>query len=147
MIRVKLSGNTFPIPTSWDDVHYIDFARSRNKPLHERLSIYSGIPQDVIDSCELDLLKPIIDTVSFQDTIPEYFKEVKLEINIGDEHYIKMEQSRKLLETSENQWLAAIQITKLYTDKDISQMPVLDSMGYAVFFLKQLTPSLKSMPV
>lgn len=156
MLKFKLSNQTYSVPISWVEVNYIDFARSRDKSLSERLSIYTGIPQETIDKLDLKNFKQIIDIVSFMDEMPDVFVPVDLDINVGDEHYIKMEQSRKALETAESQWIAAIEIVKLYTtieaDKDgkgrqgidISQMSVPDSLGYAVFFLNKLTPSLQS---
>lgn len=147
MLKFKLSNQTYSVPISWSEVKYIDFARSRDKNLSERFSIYTGIPQEQIDKLDLKNFKQIIDIVSFMDEMPDVFVPVDVEINVGDEHYIKMEQSRKALETADNQWIAAIEIVKSYTDKDISEMPIPESLGYAVFFLNRLTPSLQSTNV
>lgn len=137
MIRFKVSGTTYKIPSSWSDVKFIDFANSRNKPLNERFSLYTGIPQAVIESLDLETIKSLIELVSFQDSQPEFFEPVSLDIQVGNEAYIKLEQSRDALAKG-NEWQAAIQITKLYFKKDISQLPVTEGMGYAVFFLKEL---------
>lgn len=157
MLKFKLSNQTYSVPVSWSEVKYIDFAKSREKPLTERLSIYTGIPLEIVNNIPLSEIKKIIDIVSFMDEMPDAFVPVDLDINVGDEHYIKMEQSRKVLETAENQWIAAIEIVKTYTEQkdekgevikkglDISEIPVPESLGYAVFFLNKLTPSLKSI--
>lgn len=137
MVKVKLSGQSYSIPIAWNEVKFIDFANSRNKPLNERLSLYTGIPQAVIESLDLETIKKLIDLVSFQDSQPEFFEPVSIDIEVGNEAYIKLEQSRDAMAKG-NEWQAAIEITKLYLKKDISQMSVFEGMGYAVFFLKAL---------
>lgn len=137
MVKVKLLKQSYSIPIAWSEVKFIDFANSRNKPLNERLSLYTGIPQAVIETLDLETIKKLIELVSFQDSQPEFFEPVSLDIQVGNEAYIKLEKSRDALAKG-NEWQAAIQITKLYLKKDISQVPVTEGMGYAVFFLKEL---------
>lgn len=143
MLKIKLNDTFYSIPSTWDDVTYKQFAESRNQPLEKRLSSQTQIPLEIISNLPLATVKNLIDIVEFQDRLPEFFEQVSLDIDVGNEHYIKMEQSRKALEEN-NEWVAAIEITKLYTGKDISELPVTKAMGYAVFFLDRLRLSSKS---
>lgn len=148
MIPVKLSDQSFNIPTGWHEVKYLDFANAQGQTLEIRLSCQTTIPKEIISTLTLPTIKKLIDIVEFQETLPEFYEAVKVlnkkgePLIIGDEPYIKMEQARQALE-QKSEWLAAIDIVKLYLDKDISQMTVKDSIGYAVFFLEQLKVSLK----
>lgn len=149
-MKIKIQDQTVHIPTSWDKVKYKDFAHSQTKglPLQEKLSYQTGIDVELLTNLQLVQLAKVIELVSFQDTLPEFWDVVEPKnekgepLVIGDEHYIKMEQSRLAL-SKDNHWLAAIEITKDYTGLDISDMSVLKGMGYALFFCKQLRDSLK----
>lgn len=143
MLKIKLNDTFYSIPSTWDDVTYKHFAESRAQPLEKRLSSQTQIPLEIISNLPLATVKNLIDIVEFQDRLPEFFEQVNLDIYVGNEHYVKMEDSRKALEDSDK-WVAAIEITKLYTGIDISDLPVTKGMGYAVFFLDRLTPSFRS---
>ncbi len=147
-MKVKINSVTYDIPTSWDKVQYFAFAKSQRPgiPLVDKISLHTTIPEDVVMELNNSQLSSLLGTVAFQDELPEFWQEVtptneKGEpLEIGDEHYIKIEQSRRHLQSG-NQWLAAIEITKLYTGVDISDMPMTVGMGYAVFFFELLKHS------
>lgn len=153
-MKIKIQDQTVNIPSSWDKVKYKDFAHSQTKglPLQEKLSYQTGIDVELLTNLQLVQLAKVIELVSFQDTLPEFWDEIEQTgelrnekgepLVIGDEHYIKMEQSRLALSNG-NHWLAAIDITKDYTGVDISELSVLKGMGYALFFCKGLRLSLK----
>lgn len=137
-------NTTYHVPTNWSEVKYIDFANSMSSDLtlDKKLSYQTTIPSEVLAKLPLTVIKGLIGFVDFMDELPQFFEQVNLDLEVGNEHYIKMEQSRKALE-QENKWLAAIEVTKIYLDKDISQLPVTEGFGYAVFFLNRLSVSLK----
>lgn len=143
---MKLTYNSTPyeIPTSWTEVKWIDFANSKTEglPLEKKLSYQTRIPSDVILNLRSRELASLLSVIEFQDKLPEFFDEFHSEMDVGNEHYIKLEQARQELSKG-NQWIAAIEITKLYTGTDISDMPVTKAMGYAAFFLTRLQGSLK----
>lgn len=142
-MQVSLNKTTYDVPTNWGDIKYIDFAKSQTKglSLEKKLSYHTTIPETEISKLPLSELGKLIPVIAFRDSLPEMFEQVSLDFEIGNEHYIKLEQSRKFLENSENQWVAAIDIVKLYTDKDITDLSVVEAFGYAVFFLNRLTGS------
>lgn len=142
-MKLKLYDKEYDIPTSWIDVTYLNYAESKTPdlPLQTKLSYQTGIPQEILSKLPLSALKQIIGIVEFFDTEPEFFEQVDSDMNVGNEHYIKFEQARLALEQSPNEWLAAIQITKIYTGEDISQVSVFKGLGIAAFFLTRLKSS------
>lgn len=156
-MKLRINSTTYEIPTSWSTVKYIDFANSKTQglPLEKKLSYQTGIPSEVILNLQAGQLSKILSAIDYQDKLPEFFDEFHSELNVGNEHYIKLEQARQAF-TQGNQWLAAIEIVRIYTevkeDKekgiekswvDISQMPTPKGMGYAAFFLTRLESLLR----
>lgn len=136
------ADKTYEVPTNWGMVKYIDFANSQTKqPLQNKLSYQTTIPENVIANLPLSDLMKLISVVEFQDELPEFFDHVELKVEVGNEAYIKLEQSRLALEKADNQWLGVIKVVKIYTGVDISELSVIAAMGYAVFFLKLLKSS------
>lgn len=151
-MKATIDNKPYDIPTNWGDVTYLNFAHSKTKglSLETKLSYQTTVPADIISKLPLKDLQQLVGMVEFQDDDPVFFEFIS-ELEVGDEHYIKMEQSRVALEQSENHWLAAIEIVKIYTrtdiektGTDISSLPVPQGYGYAVFFLNRLTGSLNA---
>lgn len=145
-MKFKTTDKTYEVPTNWGAVKYKDFAQSQTKglSLSKKLEYQTTIPETVINNFPLADVRKLITVVEFQDELPEFFDHVDLKVEVGNEAYIKLEQSRLALEKSDNQWLGVIQVAKIYTDVDISELSVIQAFGYAVFFLKLLTPSSQS---
>lgn len=144
-MKFTLSNKSYKVPSNWSEVKFKDFAQSRTPglPLQKKLSYHTTIPESELSNLPYTDILKLIWAVQFQDDLPEMYEPFNSEIEVGNEAYIKMEQSRQAFEKQENKWLAAIEITKIYTGVDISDKSVLQGFGYAVFFLNRLKDSLQ----
>lgn len=144
-MKFKHGTTTYEVPSNWSMVKFKDFASFHDVdlPLGKKLSYQTTIPEDVLSNLRSADLIRLLEVIGFMEGLPEFWDTVDLKMNVGDEHYIKMEKARKAFECG-NKWKAAIEITKIYTGKDISELTVLQAFGYAVFFLNSFRDSLKS---
>lgn len=142
-MTIKLYDKSYEVPLTWSEVTYLNYAQSKTPDLslERKLSYQTTIPAEILSKLPLSALKQLIGLVEFQDTEPEFFEQVTSDIQVGNEHYIKIEQARIALEKNTNEWLAAIDIVKIYTKEDISNLPVTSGLGVAVFFLNRLKSS------
>lgn len=82
MIQFTLNKQKIEIPSDWNDLtykQYVDYLASDGR-LTSTLSIFTGIPQDVISKADITGLEQLIITLSFL-TKPAQFKDTGM--NIG----------------------------------------------------------------
>lgn len=144
-MKFKYGKETYAVPTNWSMVKFKDFAAFHDTgiSLSKKLSYQTTIPEEILSNLRCADLIRILEVIQFTEGLPEFFEPVELKTEVGNEQYIKMEQSRRALQNG-NQWTAAIEIVKIYTGKDISELPVTEAYGYAVFFLNSLADSSRS---
>lgn len=142
-MKIQIDTTTYDIPTSYTQTKYLDFAHAQTPglSLEKKLSHQTGIPVETLCGLPWSAISKLAEVVSFNDELPGHFEPYQSEMNVGNEHYIKLEQSRRALAQSENQWLGVIDVVKTYTGVDISELPVVKAFGYAVFFLNRSNSS------
>jgi hypothetical protein len=76
MITFKISGQKYPIPTSWDDVTYSQYVALLSLPnsLLHYIALFTGINLDVLKNAELKNLEKIAIALAFL-TIPPKTEE------------------------------------------------------------------------
>lgn len=148
MIDIKISETVYPVPTSWNDVtflKYCDIVKCHEEHFIKRLSVYSGIEIETLNKLTYQGILELAAAVQFMDTpddIDGFAIGYESELNIGHESYEKLEASKQAIQKNPDLPLkAAIEVIKFYTEEDISNKPITQAIGQAVFFLMQLENS------
>lgn len=147
MIDLKLNDKHLQIPSSWNDVtypHYCKIITAKGKAWNERLSVYTGIELETINSLTLASISAIANVVSFMDmpeTVSEFSPEYKSDLKISSETYGKLGAARTAIKNASHPILAAADIIKTYTGEGISDQPITKVMGQITFFLSKLESS------
>lgn len=137
-MKIRINSTTYDIPTNYSQVKFKDFAQAKTEgmSLENKLSYQTGIPSDILTNLPYAGITKFISALEFWDSEPEFYEPWESDIEVGNEHYVKLEQSRAALQG--NKWLGIIEVVRIYTGKDISESKVTQAMGYAAFFLTRL---------
>ena len=148
MVTITINETPYSIRSNWNEVifaAYCDMVKAKGSPISKRLSLYTGIEQDVIDTMRFEQLLLLSDIVAFMDdtdTVSAFAVSYESEMVISNESYFKIERAKQLLKGIDKPITVAAEIVKLYTEKDISELPVTEAIGIASFFLSNCQTSL-----
>lgn len=134
-MKIKIEDKPYAIPTNWSQVKYSDFANSKTEgiSLEEKLMYQTTIPKEILSNLPNRELAKLIQVVEFWDEPIEFFEPYVSDMNVGNDHYIKMEQSRAAMKG--NPWTGIIEVVRIYTGQNISELNVTKAYGIAAFFL------------
>jgi len=154
MIEITLEDKVHQIRTSWNDVTYsgyVEMLKNLDKTWMKRLSVYTGIDEDVLNKMTINQICLFIETVGFMEsleTVDAFTIGYESDIQISELEYWKLEKAKQLLQAS-NGYIVGAEIVDLYTsDKDgnggtnINDMPVTQAIGMVSFFLSNCKSSL-----
>jgi hypothetical protein len=155
MIGIKIGETDYSIRSNWNEVtldDYCEIVKAKDKALFERLSLYSGVPLEVIEQLKFKQLILLCDLLEFMDdfdSVNAFAIGYESELTIGDQEYWKIEKAKQLLKGNATPITVAAEIVELYTsDKDgnggmkIGDKPVTEAIGMAGFFLSHCQTSL-----
>lgn len=154
MIEIILEDKVKQIRTSWNDVTYsgyVEMLKNLDKSWMKRLSIYTGIGEDVLNKMTINQICLFIETVGFMEsleTVDAFTIGYESDVQVSEMEYWKLEKAKQLLKES-NGYIVGAEIVDLYTsDKDgnggtnINDMPVTQAIGIVAFFLHNYQSSL-----
>lgn len=139
MITIKADGKTYEIKTNYGDWtvgEYLNAIQVMQKPFIERLSHYSNIPIDVLNSWQIDSVAQIAENVAHieNEAVLKALAQPYDGVYVGNDTWSKLEQAKQLMKGS-NLITALPSIVKLYTDIEIEPMPLLDGYSIAMHYI------------
>jgi len=155
MITIKINEAEYNLRSNWNEVTfkgYCEIVEAKNKPLLERLAVYSSMPIELISALSLQQLTTVSDVVGYLEdfeTVSAFCVGYESDLNIGEQEYWKVEKAKQLLKGKTYPITVAAEIIELYTgDKDgeggkkVNDLPVTEVIGMASFFLSAFQTSL-----
>jgi len=155
MIEIKIGEVTYNIKTSWNEVkfcEYVELLKLKDKDFIEKMAVYTGIPKAILGGMKLGQFFVLMDLVAFMDEpdlINAFAIGYESKESVGEQPYWKVEKAKQLLTDNDIPLTAAAEIIKLYTGnedgeggEDINELPVIDAIGKAAFFLTSCKSSL-----
>lgn len=133
------------VPSTWHDVTfdtYVQLINFDNGTIEKRISILLGWDEQDVLSLPIKDMIDLIPAISFTFDVDELKKyttppdEYK-NWYIGHQAWSKLEQCKQILTKLDGKDImnAGVDVVKIYTDKDISKMPVTEALPMASFFL------------
>ena len=142
-MTVKINGTDYTFKTSFYDLtfgEYLPMLLAAEKPAIERLSIYTGIPVELLSQLQLQYLTHLCEAVSFVENT-DALSELATPYNgtyVGLETFSKMETVKRRLK--DKSVLEAIpEIVKVYTERDITNEPLRDVWHLAMFYVSSVS--------
>lgn len=155
MIELKINDNPYPIRTNWNDVtfdQYCEIVKAKNISFADRVSVYSGIPLEIVNQMSLSQLSAVSDVVSFMEsfeTVDAFALAYESDLTVSEQPYWKIEKVKQLLKGTTNPILIGAELVDIYTsDADgnggvkINDKPVTEVIGMCAFFLRLSQSSL-----
>lgn len=143
MTPIKIGGESYSIPTSWNDITYLKFCEIitfEQKEDNHILSIISGIPFTTIkniDSESLILLENLLNFTKDLDTLNE-FSFVTIDVVVGKQSWEKLEMAKQAIAKKVNYMASAGDIIKIYCGRLIYDEPITKVWGDVQYILKEL---------
>ena len=152
MQQVTINGDIYEIPISWSELNYwqacqvINLVGDKGK----QLSMLAKIPMQLIDIMPNDKAHLLFDIISFtenlevfeSDTVLDEFKD----FDFGNIEYGKAEKVKQLMSREASGFEVSADAIKYLMNKDINEMPFLEVIGTANFFLSKLIVSIIVSP-
>ena len=144
MIELKINGEIHSIPSNWKDISwakYCDIVQAVEKPLIERVAVYTGLDIELLQRFTLSTFLNVCDMVAFCDDytlVDSLAKPYQGELNVGAETYEKLENCKMAASKAANPITAGAKIIKEYTGEDINDRCVLDVYAQVMFFFAQI---------
>lgn len=155
MIETKINSIPYDIRTNWNEVtfdQYCEIVKAKNISFADRVSVYSGIPLDIVNQMSLNQMEDVMNFVSFMesfDTVDAFALAYESELTVSEQPYWKIEKVKQLLKGTTNPILIGAEVVDIYTsDADgnggikINDKPVTEVIGMCAFFLRLSQSSL-----
>lgn len=155
MIELTINNKPFQIKTNWNEVtfdQYLEIVKAKNISFADRISVYSGIPLDLVNQMKLSQMDEVCDFVSFMEnfeTIDAFAMAYESGLTVSEQPYWKIEKVKQLLKGNTNPILIGAEVVDIYTsDADgnggikINDKPVTEVIGMCAFFLRLSQSSL-----
>lgn len=135
MIELKINDKPYSIKTEWSEFSFKEYAalfKVADKPLVEKISLYSGLPVAIVSQLSLEQLSFVCEAISFIEQ-PEnalIFAEAYADdLNIGKRTYKELEQSLIFIRNIGSPLAAIDKVVNVYYGEDISDQPLLKVLG------------------
>ncbi len=135
MIELKINDKPYEIKTEWSEFSFKEYAalfKVADKPLVEKISLYSGLPVAIVNQLTLEQLSFVCEAISFIEQ-PEnalIFAEAYTDdLNIGRRTYKELEQSLIFIRNIGSPLAAIDKVVSVYYSEDISDQPLLKVLG------------------
>lgn len=149
MIEIKINEQTYQIRTNWNEVtfdQYCEIVKAKNIAFADRVSVYTGIPLDIVNQMSLMQLTAVADLVSFMesfDTVDAFALTYESDLTVSEQPYWKIEKVKQLLKGATNPILIGAEVVDIYTSDaegnggvKINDKPVTEVIGMCAFFLR-----------
>ena len=152
MQQVTINGDIYEIPISWSELNYwqacqvINLVGDKGK----QLSMLAKIPMQLIDIMPNDKAHLLFDIISFTENL-EVFESDKVldefkDFDFGNIEYGKAEKVKQLMSKEATGFEVSADAIKYLMNIDINEMPFLEVIGTANFFLSKLIVSIIVSP-
>ena len=135
MIELKINDKPYSIKTEWSEFSFKEYAalfKIADKPLVEKISLYSGLPIAIVNQLSLEQLSFVCEAISFIEQ-PEnaliFAEAYSDELNIGKRTYKELEQSLIFIRNIGSPLAAIDKVVSVYYGEDISEQPLLEVLG------------------
>ena len=135
MIELKINDKPYSIKTEWSEFSFKEYAalfKIADKPLVEKISLYSGLPVAIVSQLSLEQLSFVCEAISFIEQ-PEnaliFAEAYSDELNIGKRTYKELEQSLIFIRNIGSPLAAIDKVVSVYSGEDISEQPLLKVLG------------------
>ena len=135
MIELKINDKPYSIKTEWSEFSFKEYAalfKIADKPLVEKISLYSGLPVAIVSQLSLEQLSFVCEAISFIEQ-PEnaliFAEAYSDELNIGKRTYKELEQSLIFIRNIGSPLAAIDKVVNVYYGEDISDQPLLKVLG------------------
>lgn len=135
MIELKINDKPYSIKTEWSEFSFKEYAalfKVADKPLVEKISLYSGLPVAIVSQLSLEQLSFVCEAISFIEQ-PEnaliFAEAYSDELNIGKRTYKELEQSLIFIRNIGSPLAAIDKVVNVYYGEDISDQPLLKVLG------------------
>ena len=135
MIELKINDKPYSIKTEWSEFSFKEYAalfKIADKPLVEKISLYSGLPVAIVSQLSLEQLSFVCEAISFIEQ-PEnaliFAEAYSDELNIGKRTYKELEQSLIFIRNIGSPLAAIDKVVSVYYGEDISEHPLLKVLG------------------
>lgn len=142
-MTIKINGTDYSFKTSFYELtfgEYLPMLLAADKPAIERLSIYTGIPVELLAQLQLQYLAHLMEVVSFTENtdVLNALAEPYQGIYVGLETYGKMETVKRRLK-NKSLLEAVPEIVKVYTERDITNEPLREVWHLALFYVNSVS--------
>jgi len=145
MIELKINDKPYSIKTEWSEFSFKEYAalfKIADKPLVEKISLYSGLPIAIVNQLSLEQLSFVCEAISFIEQ-PEnaliFAEAYSDELNIGKRTYKELEQSLIFIRNIGSPLAAIDKVVNVYYGEDISEQPLLKVLGKGEFILNLIS--------
>ena len=135
MIELKINEKPYSIKTEWSEFSLKEYAalfKVADKPLVEKISLYSGLPVAIVSQLSLEQLSFVLESISFIEQ-PEnaliFAEAYSDELNIGKRTYKELEQSLIFIRNIGSPLAAIDKVVSVYYGEDISEQSLLKVLG------------------
>jgi hypothetical protein len=152
MQQVKVNNEIYEVPISWSELNYWKACQVLNLvgDKGKQLALLSKIPMQLIDIMPNNQIQIFFDLISFTENLEvfegqEVLDEYK-DFDFGSIEYGKAEAIKKIMAKDLSGFEVAAESIKFLYNKDINEMPFLEVIGTANFFLSKLLASIIVSP-
>lgn len=152
MQQVTINNEVYEIPISWSELNYwqacqvINLVGDKGK----QLSMLAKIPMQLIDIMPNDKAHLLFDIISFTENLEAFESDTVLDefkdFDFGNIEYGKAEKVKQLMSRDASGFEVSADAIKYLMNKDINEMPFLEVIGTANFFLSKLIVSIIVSP-
>lgn len=152
MQQVTINNEVYEVPISWSELNYwqacqvIKLVGDKGK----QLSMLAKIPMQLIDTMPNNQAHLLFDIISFTENL-EVFESDKVldefkDFDFGNIEYGKAEKIKQLMSKEATGFEVSADAIKYLMNIDINEMPFLEVIGTANFFLSKLIVSIIVSP-
>lgn len=152
MQQVKIKNEIYEIPISWSELNYWKACKVLNliDDKGKQLAFLGKIPMQLIDAMPDNQAQMLFTLISFTENLEVFENDNVLDefksFDFGNIEYGKAEKIRQIMAKDLSGYEVSAEAIKLLYDKDINEMPFLEVIGTANFFLSKLLASIVVSP-
>lgn len=152
MQQVTINNEVYEIPISWSELNYWKACQVLNLvgDKGKQLSLLGKIPMQLIDAMPDPYAQQLFTLISFTENLEVFEDDAVLDefksFDFGSIEYGKAEKIRQIMAKDVSGYEVSAEAIKLLYNKDINEMPFLEVIGTANFFLSKLLVSIVVSP-
>lgn len=152
MQEITINNETYAIPIGWDELNYWQACQviKLTGDKAKQLSMLAKMPMQLIDSLPNNQVQILFSLISFTENLEVFDSDQVLDefkdFDFGSIEYGKAEKVKQLMSKDASGFEVSADAIKYLFNKDINEMPFLEVIGTANFFLSRLITSIIVFP-